>query len=356
MGPQAKLPSLDLGRFVAALLVALFHQSFIIYDVLGQIPGAMIARGGHSGVEFFFILSGFIILYVHRLDIQLPSRIGDFAWKRIVRIIPGLWLVLIPWAVLSLFFSDRAVPGAMTPTSMVLDLFLIPHTGPVLLALTWTLRREFVFYATFCLLLFNRRIGAAALSAWQLSVLAVALLDIDLGVFGPIIFGLNNIGFGIGMLIAMGFQRMRFDARIPLALGLATFVGAMIVEWWVGGPLNAEFRPLGDHMTVVIYTAAAALIVLGLVKRDSRRPAIENNVIATLGGASYLLYLVHAPAGSVMVRIFAVLPFALPPLVILAIMLAASVTAATVLHLFVERPIMRWLRGLRISFRQPQTA
>ena len=49
---------------------------------------------GYAGVEFFFVLSGFIMVLVHRRDFGQPSKALVFMRKRVVRIYPIYWLVM----------------------------------------------------------------------------------------------------------------------------------------------------------------------------------------------------------------------------------------------------------------------
>jgi len=50
---------------------------------------------GYSGVEIFFVLSGFIMYYVHRKDIGKKGVVFDYIWKRITRIFPLFWIVIL---------------------------------------------------------------------------------------------------------------------------------------------------------------------------------------------------------------------------------------------------------------------
>lgn len=353
-GQSAKLPSLDMARFVAAAMVALFHLSYIIYDLSGRVPFSMAFRSGHAGVEFFFVLSGFIILYVHRGDIGKSNRLGGFLWKRIARIVPGLWLILIPWGILSLVASDRG--SELTPLSVLMDVLLIPHHGPVLINLTWTLQREVVFYTFFAFLLINARLGLVLLVIWQVAIISSFLFSINLGLYGTKLLGLNNIGFGLGMLIALYFNQLTWKAHFALLIGAAMFVGAMAAAWWVGGPFSGEVRPLGLNNSILIFTAAAFLLVLGLVARDKLAEKSERPMFELLGGASYILYLVHAPVGSVMMRALLKLRVRLSGEVMLIILTVAAVVTAIVLHWYIERPIINKLRRWKVKERETITA
>ena len=57
---------------------------------------------GHAGVDLFFVISGFIILFVHYDDIGRPERVGRYLGRRLSRIMPAYWVALTFTIVLSL--------------------------------------------------------------------------------------------------------------------------------------------------------------------------------------------------------------------------------------------------------------
>jgi peptidoglycan/LPS O-acetylase OafA/YrhL len=341
----AKLPSLDTGRFVAALLVALFHHSFTIFNLTGAKPLGMLFRGGHSGVDYFFVLSGFIILYVHRADLGRPARLAGFAEKRVIRIVPMLWLVMIPWGLLKLVHPDGGTNGPVTPLHFLLDLLLLPHPGAMVLGVTWTLRQEALFYLLFATAILHRRIGIALLVAWQVLVLVYAVHPFPFGIDPGMGFGIFNLGFGIGMAAALIVPACPLgNGRAALLFGAALYVTLMAVEWLADGPMDIDYHPLGPTLTPILYMVAALALLAGMVSGDIARPRPPNRVTETLGGASYLLYLVHPVFGSLFIRIFRGFSIGAPPALVLAALTLGSIAAAVLLHLFVEKPVLAWLR------------
>ena len=342
---RAKLPSLDLGRFVAAGLVVLFHYGYLLANLRGERPFDLLFRGGHAGVEYFFVLSGFIILYAHRRDIGRPEQVGGFFRKRAIRILPMLWLTLIVWGTLRIVLAGRTTHGATGWDTILLDMLLLPHAGPTVLGVTWTLTRELVFYLLFSLLIVNRRAGIVALIAWQAGVLAATLLRLSLGPWGAALFDVHNLGFGVGLLIAAaGIRGSPGQARAAAWLGALGFAALLLMEWRIGGPVDAELRPLGRWLSPVLYTAAAGLCLAGLAALDARAPRRERPWLQALGGCSYVLYLVHNPVGSIAFRVLDRSPVRLGPEAMMLALAAIAVAAALALHWWIERPLMARLR------------
>ena len=86
-------------------------------------PDAGLPFGGlflfaHAGVDFFFVLSGFIIYRVHRGDIGSPHRLSRYAWRRFVRIYPTYWIILAGFGLLLLYSPKRTrrSPAWVTPS------------------------------------------------------------------------------------------------------------------------------------------------------------------------------------------------------------------------------------------------
>jgi len=66
-----------IARGVAALTVVLYHatRGLSLPQYLGYIPFGNSLGFGHAGVDFFFVLSGFIIMHAHTADIGRPERL-----------------------------------------------------------------------------------------------------------------------------------------------------------------------------------------------------------------------------------------------------------------------------------------
>ena len=74
------LTSLQGGRAIAALMVVFYHLNIFIlpkrlYAETGEALHP-VANMGYSGVEFFFALSGFLMLYIHRRDFGAPQKLS----------------------------------------------------------------------------------------------------------------------------------------------------------------------------------------------------------------------------------------------------------------------------------------
>lgn len=341
-----QLPSLDLGRFVAALLVALFHMGITVDHFRGQSPIDGLYRGGHAGVNYFFVLSGFIIMHVHRADLGRPRRLAAFARKRVIRIVPLLWFTMIGWGLVRLFLPG-GTGGALRPSSIVLDCLLLPHDGESVIGAIWTLRREVVFYLLFAVMIVDRRAGLAALLAWQGAIVANTVHPFFF--WGPepeMVLGVQNLGFGAGMALAMLVRRHALPApRLLIAVGAGVFAATMIAEWLYGDPARPEDIGLPVTADALLYLAGSTLVVAGMAAADLARPRPRGRMTAILGDSSYALYLTQGPVGSIAIRLFRPLWPVLSAEALLLLLTITVILAAIAINRWIERPIVRWLRG-----------
>src|SRR5882762_1925446 len=147
--------SIQACRGLAALQVVLFHLGGILaapkYFGLPGFGRAFIF--GDSGVEFFFVLSGFIITWVHRRDFGKPAALPAYISKRLIRIYPTYWTIFL--SVFLLAWTSPALRSGLpaTPGLLLRSLLLVPQdptvaggTGAPVLIVAWTLQYEMIFY------------------------------------------------------------------------------------------------------------------------------------------------------------------------------------------------------------------
>lgn len=349
----ADIRTLQYGRGLAALFVCLFHYEGMnnqLHPALGTTLDATkfdsIFMAGHSGVEFFFVLSGFIIYHAHRTDLGRPYRLGSFYRKRAIRILPMFWLIAIPYGLAALAISSS---HWLTPGTFLLDLLLIPREGVLTLAPAWTLQHELVFYLLFGFLIINKNLGAGVLAIWQVGCLVVLVFSVlpqDYLVPATTPLGYYNFGFLFGIMIALLRERIDFVAhRRSCALlgGIGTIglLACFVVEWRSRAPFFSS--PAGNTLT---YFFLYSLVILALLSAENKPRRILDATLGVLGAASYILYLIHEPLYSVLAKVLplsAPRPFA-PPTTIFLLYVVIAIAVSIVLHLAIERPALVVLR------------
>jgi len=357
---DGEIRTLQYGRGLAALFVCLFHYEGAMAHVQGPAGWNIefIFRAGHSGVEFFFILSGFIIFHAHRNDIGRPNRVVDFYLRRATRILPMFWFIVIPFGIAVLAISSR---GLLTPGKFLLDILLIPRDGTLTLPAAWTLQHEVVFYLIFGLLILNIRVGIIALTLWQTACFVVLVFDLlpqDYLLPASTYFGFYNFGFLFGILIAVVNQQFKLamyrrSIAVLGAIGCLGLLACFIGEWRLGN----SFFPTPATATLT-YFCLYSLLIVALLSMENRPRPIMDATLGRLGAGSYILYVIHEPLYSVLDKIFA-LSAQRDLATAMGAFVAASLVAVLIsvwMHYAIERPMLRNLRRYLVSEQRPVSA
>lgn len=355
--------SLQGCRAVAAALVVLFHMGGMFaqdrYFGLKALDGPF--AWGDAGVDFFFVLSGFLITIAHRKDFGQPRALLQYLGKRTLRIYPTYWLVclavsLAAFAVPSL---RQALPddllvylGALTLLPM--DPAAVGGTGSPILFVAWSLQYEMLFYAIVAIFIGSRVAGF-------LTVVALLALSMTCQIGGscgfPLSFVTSNmiILFGVGVVCAY-VSMSRLVLPYPLALAAASaaaFVAFGLFEVGMGRGVV----PFVDRR--FIYGILSGLIILGLVQAEEDGTLVfspQDRWPSLLGNASYALYLIHVPIISVFCKLFLSLGLTARPALAsgFVVVFIVCVVSSVLFHRYIERPMLRRLSALvSIVSRQP---
>lgn len=285
--PRTRLTGIEAGRGIASLIVVLFHATVIISlpKYFGTLPLGGIFSFGYAGVDFFFVLSGFIILFIHHSDIGKPETLRTYGIKRILRIYPLYW-VISTLAVLALTQSSDSVQ--LNFDHILKSYFLLPQENiyPIVIG-AWTLVHEVFFYLMFGILLFSFRLGLLLMGVWFIGILVTAGVGIKWGYLFGFVFNLHNIEFFLGMLIAflcLSDRRMPYPI-LSVVCGVTLFCGTGMVDVYGNWRHSSAF--------LMSYAISSALIIYSLVSGELSGRFVVPKWSQFLGACSYSLYLTH---------------------------------------------------------------
>lgn len=335
-------------RAIAAFLVVVghsVHETEAISAVVGRPAVDLSFVYWGFGVDIFFVISGFIMVYTSVDLFGRPGAWRIFLARRLTRIVPLYWL-LTTALLIGALLAPRLLNVPIGDWQHVLASYLfipsfrIPGEIRPVMALGWTLNMEMFFYVLFAGALFlPLRKGIAALA---LVLVGLAIVGI---VFRPeqvlLAFWTQSIilEFLFGCLLAVAYLNgARLTAPVAIAMGALGFAGMLRIPGFDGQILLPDALRWGIPALLIV--AAAALL-----HSESTSSRMTLWLVA-LGDASYSLYLAH--------------PFILRPfrnlwisLVGGAVPLAAYVAVAALVATFgsilvyrwVERPLLRWLQA-----------
>lgn len=310
---KVTLNSIQDLRGFAVLYVLLFHS--------GNIFGYHIFIHGHTGVNLFFVISGFIISYVHKEDKGLEKGI-IFAKKRVARIYSPYILPFLTMLILFLV-SGKGSEFHRDIVNIVRNLFLVQNPLHSIHTFSWSLVYEMYYYATFLLVvIFLRR------SLIQYCVLMS--LPVLIAIFHPGIEGtLDNV--------PLRFYNMYFIAG---ALSGHFYKPGMFVFRKYHFLLAATIFLMTPFLTANPWPLLIATAVFFLVTLYTDH---STRVMRFVGNASYSLYLIHAPVLAVLKNVIHERSFTW-----FLVFLSACIILGSLYYVHVEKRLIsiayKWLR------------
>jgi peptidoglycan/LPS O-acetylase OafA/YrhL len=356
MKGQAELRALTSARGIAAWFVVLYH---IRLSVAG-LPASWVAlfAKGYLAVDFFFLLSGFVIwlTWGERLREGRWRAVPAFLQKRVARIWP-LHLFMLACAVglaLLLAATGRQNPIDYPFGQLPLHIFLLQNWGftdqlawndP-----SWSISTELGAYLLFPWLAVAidwRRVPTwAVLAAIAALLILLHALMADGGALnlGHDIarFGLRRcvLEFASGTAVAALWLRWRDRPGIPA--WSAAGVAALFLAGWASDTMSE---------TLAIPAAFAAILLLLALTSGKRGNLLEIAPLHYLGEISYATYLGHFLLFVVFKLALVDDPRVIHPALIALYLLMVLASSIALYHL-VERPAQKWVNGLRQSRRK----
>lgn len=334
-----RFASLQAGRGIAAIAVVLHHAAAYAADgrFWGNESYGRYFDFGALGVEFFFVLSGVVILMAHWNDQGQPGAYRNYAVRRLQRIYPIYWIVLAA-AIGSFYATPTLGIGYERSGWVILSSILLVHIGSLqtILLVGWTLFHEIMFYILFGFVILSRRVGYPLLALWFAASTLVAIHPVQNSFVMEFLSPLHLL-FALGMLLCVFIKR-----KIRVKPGASLALGAGLLVYTSGWTAR---HGLPDTACSLLAGLASFLILLDLITLESHGRLHVPAWMVFLGEASYSIYLVHFPLLSVTARICFFLSertfIPLFPWFIIQFVFATAVGIG--FHLFVERPLLRLL-------------
>lgn len=387
--PAPMVPAIDALRGYCALMVILPHCWMAAgFPPLDRGPLLALVCAGGLGVDFFFVISGFVLF----LPVARTGRFGSvraYAARRAARIVPAYWVSVISLA--ALYPLLTGAPAIVTTreglTALGIHLLFLQHEVPDWLRRTigampgmgfgvntalWSLSVEVCFYVALPLLAgsFRRRpgvglaVGLATALAWR-----------------ALAFRLPSVASVVGVAAATDATRPRLATQFP---GYAGHFALGMAAAWLFTCRFGERRDLGGRRVSAVAAGAFAVLLaaavragqygversypsfyarylwdlfpaavftvllLALALAPRRLEAVVANPVARwLGTVSYGVYLWHWVAIHLAVRTLGLAGDGRLQtfLLLVAVVAPASVLAGWLSLVLVERPVLRRVRA-----------
>jgi exopolysaccharide production protein ExoZ len=330
-------------RGIAALLVVLFHARWFLDSEDGGGLGTKLFASGACGVDLFFVISGFVMVYTTAGSATGPRAAGRFLVRRWVRVWP-------PYVIATLVFV-----AALRATDLQLRDYIkafafypekpagAPHHGYPPLFVGWSLVYEMWFYLLFGASLLAGRARWVALAA----LFAATLLVIPLTAGGPHLDAYAESGlrpvilaiaanpiiydFLAGVVVGLAYRHVHIR---NLALGRALALAAIAFAAW------QFFAGFGYGHGPTRWAPALVAVFVLVMATDHAHPFRVPAPLVWLGDISYSLYLWHVLPIRLVQRIDD------PPRgpLAFAAVLVASLALAALSYRFLERGLVERVR------------
>lgn len=346
-------------RGIVALMVLLGHavatHPGMGFDKVSSFMGLLAS----SGVDFFFVISGFIITTVamksgHDARRSRQEIAWNFAVKRLTRIYPVFWVAMVLAVPMSRYVEMS--PNWIPHPSLLRQVLLLTSTNDYIMS-AWSLGFEVYFYivVTAALFIWPRRV-ILVLCGWSLATGAVIFYGWRFGGTGTWIGGWHLGGawvgaypfsplvleFIFGMIVAWLINKRIFGFAAAI-----TFLGAICFA------IGLDVLRLHGWFTASLWWRTfysgvpSALLTYGLVALEMKRGWRFAPSLSKLGDASYSIYIWHQPLFFLMFTVCLKAGFLghVPDPLLVGIWAVIALWIGFISYRYIEIPIQTALNG-----------
>jgi peptidoglycan/LPS O-acetylase OafA/YrhL len=264
------------------------YQQASVFDV--------IFKHGHLGVDFFFVLSGFIIFNAHFKDIGKRDKVILYAKKRFFRIYP-IFFIVISSKILIFFLLGMEFREEQKSLNYLMKSYLLfPIEGQFpLVSVSWTLCHELTFYLIFLIsIMKGKKVFFSCTIFWAISIICYNCIEHEYNFTLAHFLSPYNFEFIIGIFTGWTYHNKKRRSKYLL------FCFAAIL-------LFCSITLIDELALRLVLGSSFGFIILACTDLPKFKSKILRTVDGTLfliGNASYSIYLIHTLIISALYQIF----------------------------------------------------
>jgi peptidoglycan/LPS O-acetylase OafA/YrhL len=361
MNSRGKLYGLDHLRALAICFVFLFHYQLPTFGHPDWLVD--VAKFGWTGVDLFFVLSGFLIASQLFVQVKLHNRLDfkDFFLKRFFRIIPAYWAVVAIYFCIPFFRERDALPPLWKFLTFTQN-FGLDLSSQITFSHAWSLCVEEHFYLLLPLvLILLRMLNAARQAYWVMIVVFLfgfiirayswhtyyepSMVD-DNGVllwyryiYYPTYNRLDGLVMGVALAALYHFlphiwEKVAQLGNWLLVLSVLILTGAYFVCYNEHSFVASVF---GFSLVALGYACAVA----GAISPKSILYRSNSTITTFIAGLSYSIYLTHKGIIHITQAVLSKQNIPIDSNWMLLFCTVSCIAAALVLNRIIERPFMK---------------
>jgi peptidoglycan/LPS O-acetylase OafA/YrhL len=294
-----RLELLDYGRFFAAIIVVFFHYTFNgiangKIESLTHVESLInVTKYGYLGVEFFFMISGFVIFHSAR-----NSTPAQFTVSRAIRLYPSYWFAVIFTSIFSLLWGSDLMSVSMS--QIIVNFSLLQHYINIghVDGVYWTLVYEIKFYALvfFILIIGLQKHLNLIFTLWPIAMLVALITGYEELPYLGGYFYYFSAGALFALLQIKKSHKITLSLIVSFILGFLYSIDQALIKSETTGIAFSEYV-----VGLIIVCFFAFFIFLNTKKAQLLKLPLSK----TLGAITYPVYLIHAHFGYMFISKYA---------------------------------------------------
>lgn len=334
------LDILQIFRGIAAIMVVLHHSitSLKHYNHLDNNLLIFIGQVGKYGVDFFFLLSGFIISYSSYYKTDQPQTLKKYGINRILRI----YIPYLPIGILALvlYLNFSGLSNSAREIDTLTSLTLIPSGRPAL-SVAWTLSYEIIFYLLFSIYFFSKKVWESFVLLWFVLIICFNYFFTHIQELSglPVISLLLSpynfefiMGYLLSKLILKEFKINFYGCLLIMVLSALVFIYF----------LKNEIVLFDFAMNIIFSIFTFSVIYFSITFYNPRFS--KKALFMIIGNATFSIYLVHNQLQEIIIRLSSKIDSLLETIFLLLFIVCVCCSVGYVYYLIFEKALLHKAR------------
>ena len=338
-----RISELDALRGIAAVYVVLFHFSLIAgYDI-------PFLKAGSTGVDLFFLISGYVIL----MTLEKTNTSYEFIVSRLSRLYPSYITMFLLTLVVIFTFTRPLFPSGQTILSnltMLQPFFKAPYIDDSY----WTLTVEMEFYILMLLIFMAGWLQKIEFTGAILLFLIFSFHWIGIyffsgakiynspRVFFPLLDHFHLFFSGILFYKLKNAGKNKYSCHI--LIGICFFISLFLCD--KTGRAHFFINRTSYTISIIFYFLAFYLFVF------DKLSFLKGSIFSWLGTISYCLYLVHQHVGKILFP-YLLNALGISRILAVSILFLGMILLAAVVTYTIEKPAIRFIRAKLLAGKKP---